>query len=339
MKKYWLTATTLGAVAALSLTACGSSDDSTQSAASASSSATPTTSPSAGVTETGLSQYGADADVELLKSITWGEADGKPTLEFAAPPTADAPLTVTGSATLVLTDGDGDEIGVGDNVDLDIVAISGVDGTSLGSTYDTGASETYTMTEGAIDPALYTVLVGNNVGQTLIYATPDTTATVAEGAVAPAVVYAVTVKSTAVVPKRAEGSAVDPAAGLPTVTLDDNGAPSVDFTDADKPTDLVSQTLIQGEGAELGADQTITANYTGWIWDGDKFDSSWDKGTPLTIPLAQLVPGWQQGLVGQKVGSQVLLVIPPELGYGDKAAGDIPANSTLVFVVDILAVS
>ncbi|WP_430867628.1 FKBP-type peptidyl-prolyl cis-trans isomerase [Demequina aurantiaca] len=329
MKKYWLTATTLGAVAALSLTACSSSDDSTDSSLTAS----PSASASATATATGVTQYGSEDDVAVLKTITWGEADGIPNLEF------EAPLTVTDSTTYVSAAGDGDEIAVGDNVELEIVAIAGVDGSNLGSTYETGTSETYTMTDGAIDPALYAVLVGNNVGQTLIYATPDTSATVAEGEDIPAVFYAVTVTGSATIPDRATGDAVEPAEGLPQVTLDDDGAPSVDFTGTEMPTELVSQTLIEGDGAEVTADQTVTVNYTGWVWDGEQFDSSWDAGTPLTMPLTQLVEGWQQGLVGQKVGSQVLLVIPPELGYGDQEAGSIPAGSTLVFVVDILAAS
>lgn len=334
MKKYWLTATTLGAVAALSLTACSSGGESTdattnESSANPTSTATPTTVP----TETGQLQFGSDADVAALKAVTWAEADGQPTLEF------DAPLSLTASATYVMAEGTGDTISVGDNVDLDIVAYSGADQSAIGSTYENGSSETYTMTDGAIDPALYAVLVGNKVGQTLIYGTPDAQNAPTDGSETPAVLYAVTVNSATTVPDRASGAPVDPAEGLPSVTLGENGAPAVDFAGADKPSELVSQTLITGDGAEVTADQTITAHYTGWVWDGEQFDSSWDKGSPLTISLAQLVPGWQQGLAGQAVGSQVLLVIPPELGYGDQESGTIPANSTLVFVVDILAAS
>lgn len=330
MKKYWLTATTLGALAALSLTACSSSDDGEADLAS-SSTATPTATAPAEATETGVSQYGADADVAALKGIEWSEKDGLPVLTF------DSPLTVTGSATYVTAEGDGDVVADGNNVELEIVAVSGADGSSLGSTYEAEATETYQMSDGAIDPALYSVLVGNKVGQTLIYGQLDATAPPVEGEDPSAIFYAVTVVGTAEVAERATGSTVEPADGLPSVTLGDDGAPAVDFKGADKPAELVSQTLIQGDGAEVSADQTITAHYTGWIWDGDKFDSSWDSGAPLTIPLAQLVPGWQQGLEGQKVGSQVLLVIPPELGYGDADTGTIPGGSTLVFVVDILA--
>lgn len=76
--------------------------------------------------------------------------------------------------------------------------------------------------------------------------------------------------------------------------------------------------------------------YTGVLWDDKtEFDSSWGK-TPVSFSLDQVVEGFGEGLRGQTVGSQVLIVIPPELGYGDQANAAVPAGSTLVFVVDIL---
>ncbi|WP_061963696.1 FKBP-type peptidyl-prolyl cis-trans isomerase [Demequina aurantiaca] len=327
MKKYWLTATTLGAIAALSLTACSSSDDSTES----SSTASPTTAATsdAAVSATGQMQVGTDADVEVLKTIKWTVTDDVPTLEF------DSPLTVTGSASYVATEGDGDVVADGDNVDLQVVAISGADGTVLASTYETGVMDTVPMVDGSLPPELYSTIVGNKVGQTLVFAQVDTTATVEDGDVAPAVFYAVTVTDIAVPPEVA-----DDAADLPTVTRDDDGVPSIDFSAAKLPEGMVAKVLVEGDGAEVGADQTVTANYTGWVWDGDKFDSSWDRGEPSSFPLTQVVQGWQLGLTGQKVGSKMLLVIPSELGYGEQGSGDsIPGGATLVFVVDIESAS
>ncbi|MGO1630249.1 MAG: FKBP-type peptidyl-prolyl cis-trans isomerase, partial [Microbacterium sp.] len=78
--------------------------------------------------------------------------------------------------------------------------------------------------------------------------------------------------------------------------------------------------------------------YTGVTWDERTvFDSSWDRGA-ATFEMANLIPGFTQGLTGQTVGSQVLIVVPPELGYGDQASGAVPAGATLVFVVDILGI-
>ncbi len=128
-----------------------------------------------------------------------------------------------------------------------------------------------------------------------------------------------------------------------TITQDDVDTGSVVNTataTGTAPTSLVVQPLIQGTGAKVASGQTVVVNYSVWLWDGTKFDSSWDRGATFpvqNIGQAQVIDGWNQGLVGQTVGSQVLLVVPPSLGYGATAQGSIPANSTLVFVVDILA--
>jgi peptidylprolyl isomerase len=103
----------------------------------------------------------------------------------------------------------------------------------------------------------------------------------------------------------------------------------------------VVQPLIEGDGPAVESGQTITVQYSGWLWDGTPFDSSWERGTPAAfgIGVQQVITGWDEGLVGQKVGSQVLLVVPPDKAYGDTPKETIPAGSTLVFVVDVLAAS
>ena len=120
------------------------------------------------------------------------------------------------------------------------------------------------------------------------------------------------------------------------------GKPTITLPDGDPPTELVAQTLIEGEGAEVEAGQTLTAHYTGIIWPGgEQFDSSWDRGEPAEFPIGVggVIPGWDEGLVGQTVGSQMLLVIPPDQGYGPEGnpQAGIEGTDTLVFVVDILA--
>ncbi|MDR1295067.1 MAG: FKBP-type peptidyl-prolyl cis-trans isomerase [Bifidobacteriaceae bacterium] len=142
---------------------------------------------------------------------------------------------------------------------------------------------------------------------------------------------------------RATGEAVAPAAGLPVVTLAEDGTPSIEVpTGAEPPAELTVQTLIKGDGAEVGEGAEVSVQYAGWLWDGTEFDSSWSRGgVPLDARLAsgELIEGWVQGLVGQTVRSQVMLIIPPELGYGEADMGTIPPNSTLIFVVDILSAS
>jgi peptidylprolyl isomerase len=125
---------------------------------------------------------------------------------------------------------------------------------------------------------------------------------------------------------------------LPQIVRAANGAPSVDFGGAIKPEGLVVEVLDAGTGAPVVERQSITVHYTGWLWDGAQFDSSWDRGEPISFGIARgsLIDGWVDGLVGQTVGSKVLLVVPPEAGYGQRSMGPIPGGSTLVFVVDVL---
>lgn len=108
-----------------------------------------------------------------------------------------------------------------------------------------------------------------------------------------------------------------------------------------------SQTdLVVGTGAEAVAGKTLTVHYTGWLYNEDRtdqkgaqFDSSAGRA-PLTFTLGvgQVIAGWDQGLVGMKVGGQRRLVIPPSLGYGGARNGPIPPNATLLFDVELLAV-
>ena len=143
-----------------------------------------------------------------------------------------------------------------------------------------------------------------------------------------------------VFPNRATGSLqYNDAAGMPTVVRAADGRPGVIVPDSAAPTDLEVQTLIKGDGDAVAADDKVLVNYTGVLWDDRTvFDSSWDRG-PATFDMAGLIPGFTEGLTGQTVGSQVLIVAPPEFAYGDQDGGAVPANSTLVFVVDILAIN
>jgi len=103
-----------------------------------------------------------------------------------------------------------------------------------------------------------------------------------------------------------------------------------------------------GEGAEAQAGQTVIVHYTGWLYDenaaeskGAKFDSSLDRNEPFDFPLGggRVIQGWDVGVAGMKEGGQRTLVIPPEMGYGPRGAGDaIPPNATLVFDVKLLKV-
>lgn len=142
------------------------------------------------------------------------------------------------------------------------------------------------------------------------------------------------------------GTSAQAPAWAPKIVEKDGVPASLDFTGAPAPSGkLEVATLIKGEGPVVKSGQKILASYLGQIPRGKKpFDESYSGGRGLEAVVggdaASVVKGWSEGLVGLPVGSRVLLQIPPKLGYGNKAQGeDIPANSTLYFVVDILDVA
>ena len=104
---------------------------------------------------------------------------------------------------------------------------------------------------------------------------------------------------------------------------------------------LVVEDLVVGTGATAAVGDTVTVNYVGTLTNGTKFDSSYDRGTPYVFQVGagRVIAGWDQGVPGMKVGGKRRLTIPPSLGYGNQANGPIPANSTLVFDIDMVSIA
>lgn len=105
---------------------------------------------------------------------------------------------------------------------------------------------------------------------------------------------------------------------------------------------LYWQDEADGTGAEAQTGDWVTVHYTGWLHDGTKFDSSHDRGEPFTVRglgAAPVIAGWNEGLIGMRVGGRRLLVIPPHLGYGAGGQGPIPGNATLVFRVEVVSIT
>lgn len=102
---------------------------------------------------------------------------------------------------------------------------------------------------------------------------------------------------------------------------------------------LVIQDETVGTGDMVTSGDTVTVNYVGTLENGTKFDSSIDRGQPFSFVIGQgrVIAGWEQGLIGMKVGGKRKLIIPANLGYGAQAVGPIPANSTLIFEIDLLS--
>jgi peptidylprolyl isomerase len=116
--------------------------------------------------------------------------------------------------------------------------------------------------------------------------------------------------------------------------------PTVTPPSGPAPTKLVTKDIIVGSGAEAKAGDSVTVNYVGVLYHGGKvFDASWKRNEPFTFVLGrgQVIPGWDQGVAGMKVGGRRELIIPSALAYGAKGSPPtIPANAPLVFVVDLL---
>jgi len=320
-------ALTIGTCAvALALTGCASNASETEATVTATDTVDEVVAATDAATATEVATPSAD-DVATLEAVTVNSTAGSPpSLEFTQPFSVSAPVS------RLVSEGTGAALEPGQQIVLKSLVYSG-DGSVLYSDWDLDAVQTATY--GGADE-LSELLSGAKVGAQVLAAFPGDPA---QGLPETVLMYYEVVDAKTILP-RAEGEAVTPEPGLPVVTLAADGAPSIAVpADYQAPTDLVVQTLIRGTGPEVTENQTVTVHYTGWLLDGTEFDSSWSRGEPTSFPLNQVIPGWTQGLTGQTVGSQVLLIIPPDLAYGDQETGTIPANSTLVFVVDILAAS
>jgi peptidylprolyl isomerase len=125
-------------------------------------------------------------------------------------------------------------------------------------------------------------------------------------------------------------------------SADTSTKPKVEVPNEPPPTTLKTTDIVVGDGAEAKTGDTVSMQYVGVNYaDGKQFDASWDRGQPFTFPLGggQVIPGWDQGIVGMKVGGRRELIIPPDLGYGSQGQPPtIKPNETLVFIVDLLDV-
>jgi len=124
------------------------------------------------------------------------------------------------------------------------------------------------------------------------------------------------------------------------ISKDLTDKPSIPTPAGDPPAELETTDIVKGKGKTAKEGDTVSVQYVGNSWStGTQFDASWDRGTePFSFPLGagQVIPGWDEGVAGMKVGGRRLLVIPPDLAYGDQSPSpDIAPNETLVFVVDL----
>ena len=257
------------------------------------------------------------------------EGEGKD-LKVTVPSGTDVDAAASVERTIVKK-GDGEEVKSGDLVSAQYRIVNAADNTVL----DSSARQADDQLPVLLDPqqqSLFVVALGcQPLGSSVVMAVPGKM--FGDGGKA-VVVYAQSIKK---LPTVATGKDVAPVDGMPGVKLARDGAPEITIPKADPPTETKIAQLKQGDGPTVASGDQAIVQYRGVTWaDGKEFDSSWKRGTPAQFPTTGVVAGFKKALEGQKVGSQVLVVIPPADGYGAQASGSIPANSTLVFVIDIL---
>ncbi|MBB2966337.1 FKBP-type peptidyl-prolyl cis-trans isomerase [Leifsonia aquatica] len=266
-----------------------------------------------------------------------GDFRKSPTVTFATP------LKATDLQRSVVITGKGAEAKAGSTVDIALAAYSGATGKELTAAagFDDQAAQTITLDDTQYVPGLVRAVECLKVGSRVVltgtakeaFGNADLTQLGLKAA--DTVVFVADLVD--LPPTRADGTPVAPKAGFPTVKLSKTGEPTITIPKADPPTQTELEVLKQGDGETVQAGDTVTVQYKGVIWrDGEMFDSSWSRGAPTSFPTTGVVAGFKKALEGQKVGSQVLVVIPPADGYGDAGNGAIKGTDTIVFVIDIL---
>lgn len=282
----------------------------------------------------------------VLSSI---KVDGSDAAKAPTVTVTKTPLNATTSESKVLKEGTGAALTGKDLTKVKAVIVNGTDGKVVGSTWDS-APTAIDLSQDALFAALKSQLPGKKIGSRVLIAAPPKDVFGKDGNTGAglkgtdSVVFVIDIMSATQPLTEAKGSPVPAKADLPTVTVKDTKTPATITipSGVSAPTSLVVQPLITGTGPEVQDGQTVRVTYTGALWkDGSVFDSSATsalKHFDFVVGQQGIISGWNKGIKGQKVGSRMLLVVPPSEGYGAAGQGTkISGTDTLVFVVDILA--
>lgn len=247
-----------------------------------------------------------------------------------------------------LVKGDGEAVADGDTVSTYLWVGNGTAQEQVFSDYDNGAPEAIPNDPDRLDAVFGALFEGQTYGSRVVAVASASEVFGAKEnqlGVDPTdslVIVADLVEKEAVAPTPTDDKAQDASPDEQPTVLEKNGKPTgLDFSGIDEPaldTPVQRVVLKEGTGAALKASDTVTVNYLGATYDAKApFDESYSSGQPLNSPLSGLIQGWSIGLTGVKVGSRVLLQIPPAFGYGAQGSGEaIPGNATLWFVIDVV---
>lgn len=312
----------------LALAACGSPSATPSGSASPSASATPsasgTPSPSPSVKVS-----------NSLDAITvTGKLGSVPTVKIPTP------FAIDKTRVKVLDQGKGDKALADGVVTLHYYGAIGRTGKKFEESFSTKTPATFPL--GQVIPGFKLGLSGQRVGSRVLIAMPGSDAYDADPTGGPTgyqagdtLVFVADIIAVSVAGPT--GKVVTPAAGLPTVT--GTGKPTITIPSGNPPTKMVTQPLTEGTGEVVAKGDSVTARYVGYSWKtGKLIDDGFE--TPTSGKLSDLIPGWQTGLLGKRVGSRVLLVLPPADGFPQGSNNPpVEAGDTVVYVVDILFTS
>ena len=271
---------------------------------------------------------------------------------FGSAPTVSFPTPVATTKTQVeqVIAGEGVGLHMGQKAQIDMTVYNGRSGEQIEQTSYDGTNPTAFVVGESLIEGLRAGLLCATQGSRVAIVVPPKDAFGADGnpsiGVKPDDSLVFVVDVVHVYLARAAGAAQPQKNGFPAVVLAPDGRPGITVPKATAPSDLMITPTIIGNGPKVQAGDSITVNYTGVVWaTNEVFDSSWERGEPSSFLAADgstvqggVIPGFAEALVGARVGSQIIAVIPPKLAYGDAGSGAVPANSTLVFVVDILGI-
>ncbi len=275
-----------------------------------------------------------------------GDFGSKPKVTIAFPTAADV------TQRTVVIKGTGAVAQKKDVVDVDFALYNGATGAELTSTaYGEGSTTTIPIDETQFLPGIVKTLECSQVGSRVVGVIPPDDSFGEAGSsqlgVQPGqdIVFVVDVVSiappTAAPLTAPDGKDQSPTNGFPTVVVGADNAPTITIPDSAPPTELKIALLKKGDHATVKAGENVIVNYVGMNWNTKKvFDSSFARAETATFNTAQVIPGFTAALVGQKVGSRVIAIIPPAEGYGEAGSPpDIGGTDTLVFVIDILGIA
>ena len=298
-------------LAALALTSCAG-----VSTPDASSSATASSSTSAGAAATDVcEQPAAEGDISKSITVTGDDLAAAPAISIG-----DAAVPTEIQRT-VAVDGSGDKLADGDYVNYAVTMFDATGKQTSDQGHDgTGLNEQLTSTTG-----IGQIFGCATVGSRIVIAAPQ------QDGSAGYWVFDVL----GATPGAQWCTVSDEPGKLPEVAFDTAGKPTITIpAGTAAPAEVELSVLTEGDGAVVGEGDNVTVDYTGVKWsDGTVFDSSWDRGEPATFATTGVVTGFKRALEGQKVGSTVLVAMPPKCGYA--GTGNELANETLVFVVKI----